>query len=195
MEKESNSYIQLDRKMEKLLLKSEFLGSGHNGVVYRLPSKRVVKIFKDKKVCDKEYSILKRTNKSKYFPKTYKKGEFYIVRDYVKGERLDKYIKKNGLNETISHNIVKLMKEFKRLRFKKIDIRCKDIYVGKHCSLMIIDPKNNYSKDMVYPRHLMKGLNKLNVLEQFLEDVKGYSPENYELWNTRMKQYLETGVK
>ena len=54
MEKESNSYIQLDRKMEKLLLKSEFLGSGHNGVVYRLPSKRVVKIFKDKKVCDKE---------------------------------------------------------------------------------------------------------------------------------------------
>ncbi|MCY6959316.1 protein kinase family protein [Clostridium brassicae] len=195
MNTDINSYIQLDRKVEKLLWKSELLGSGHNGVVYLLPNNKAIKIFKDKNVCEKEYNILKRTNKSRYFPRTYNRGEYYIIRDYVRGERLDEYIKNKKLNKAICHNLIKLIKEFKKLRFKKLDIRCKDIYVGKKNSLMVIDPKNNYSKEVLYPRHLMKGLNKLGVLEQFLAVVKEESPENYKLWNFRIKQYLEKGIK
>lgn len=195
MDTDINSYVQLDRKIEKLLWKAKLLGSGHNGVVYLLPNNKAIKIFKDKKVCEKEYSILKKTGKSKYFPRTYNKGEYYIIRDYVRGERLDEYIKNKRLNKEICHNLIKLIKEFKKLHFKKLDIRCKDIYVGKKNSLMIIDPKNNYSKEVVYPRHLMKGLNKLGVLDEFLSVVKEESPENYELWNSRIRQYLEKGIK
>ncbi len=47
-------YIDLNNKAEKMLRKGEFLGSGHNGIVYLLPDKKVIKIFKEKKVCKKE---------------------------------------------------------------------------------------------------------------------------------------------
>ncbi|MCY6371723.1 protein kinase [Clostridium ganghwense] len=195
MDKNDSGYIDLDSRAEKMLRKGEFLGCGHNGIVYLLPDKRVIKIFKDKKVCEKEYDILKRARKSKYFPKVYAQGTYYIVRNYVSGERLDKYIKKEGFNKQIAHNIIKLIKEFKMLGFKKLDIRCKDLYVGKHFSLKVIDPKNNYSEKVIYPRHLMKGLNKLGVLDEFLSVVNNECPEIYELWNFRIKQYLDKGIK
>ncbi|WP_125152917.1 protein kinase [Clostridium rectalis] len=188
-------YIDLDKRCEKMLKTAEVLGSGHNGIVYSLPNKKVIKIFKEKQVCDKEYSILKKTGKSKYFPKTYEQGDYYIVRDYVGGERLDHYIKRRGFRKEIGVSIIKLMKEFKRLKFKKIDIRCKDLYIDSNFKIMVIDPKNNYSKNVIYPRHLMKGLNNLGVLNEFLEVVYEEYNEVYELWSGRMKQYLESGIK
>ncbi|WP_061320613.1 hypothetical protein [Clostridium botulinum] len=188
-------YIDLNNKAEKMLRKGEFLGSGHNGIVYLLPDKKVIKIFKEKKVCKKEREILQKTNNSKYFPKIYDYGEYFILREYIRGERLDHYIKQNGINKRLTHNIIKLIKEFERLKFKKLDIRCKDIYVDKKYKLRIIDPKNNYSKTVVYPRHLMKGLNKLKVLDDFLIHVEKEEPKYYDLWSTRMKEYLEKGIK
>ncbi|HDK7160016.1 TPA: protein kinase [Clostridium botulinum] len=188
-------YIDLNNKAEKMLRKGEFLGSGHNGIVYLLPDKKVIKIFKEKKVCKKEREILQKTNNSKYFPKVYDYGEYFILREYIRGERLDHYIKQNGINKRLTNNIIKLIKEFERLKFKKLDIRCKDIYVDKKCKLRIIDPKNNYSKTVVYPRHLMKGLNKLKVLDDFLIQVEKEELKYYNLWSTRMKDYLEKGIK
>ncbi|KGO14833.1 protein kinase [Clostridium botulinum] len=188
-------YIDLNNKAEKMLRKGEFLGSGHNGIVYLLPDKKVIKIFKEKKVCKREREILQKTNNSKYFPKVYDYGDYFILREYIRGERLDHYIKQNGINKRLTHNIIKLIKEFERLKFKKLDIRCKDIYVNKKCKLRIIDPKNNYSKTVVYPRHLMKGLNKLKVLDNFLIQVEKEEPKYYDLWSTRMKDYLEKGIK
>ena len=141
-----------------MLRTAEFLGSGHNGIVYLLPNKRVIKIFKNKKVCSGEYNIFIKAAKSKYFPKVYEHGEYYIVRDYAGGQRLDKYIKKHGINREISLNIIKLIEEFTKLKFHRLDIRCKDIYLMDDFSINVIDPKNNYSKSVIYPRHLMKGL-------------------------------------
>ena len=195
MNEDKNYYIQLNSRAEEMLRTSEFLGSGHNGIVYLLPNKRVIKIFKDKKVCEQEYNILMKTRKSKYFPKVYERGAYYIVRDYASGERLDKYIKKHGINKVISHNIIKLIEEFKKLNFDKLDIRCKDLYLRDDFSITVIDPKNNYSKKVIYPRHLMKGLNNLGVIDEFLSVVIDEEPEIYELWNFRFKQYLEKDIK
>ena len=181
--------------MKKCLEHSEFLGSGHNGIVYMLPNQRVIKIFKDKKICRKEYNIFVKTRRSKYFPKVYEHGDYYIVRDYAGGQRLDKYIKKHGINKEISHNIIKLIDEFKNLNFNRLDIRCKDLYLKEDFSITVIDPKNNYSKNVIYPRHLMKGLNNLGVLDEFLSVVNDENPEIYELWNFRFKQYLEKNIK
>lgn len=188
-------YIELNNKAERMLRKGEFLGSGHNGIVYLLPDKKVIKVFKEKKVCKKEREILERTNNSRYFPKIYDYGDYFILREYIRGERLDHYIKQNGINKRLTNNIVKLIREFEKLKFKKLDIRCKDIYVDQKYKLRIIDPKNNYSKTVIYPRHLMKGLNKLDVLDEFLLQVKKEDKKYYELWNTRMREYLENGVK
>lgn len=191
----SNYCVELSENAEELLKSGQFLGKGHNGIVYSLPKNRIIKIFKDPKVCKKEYNILKKVNKSKFFPKVYDYGTYYIVREYVAGYRLDKYIKKNGMSKDISLSLISLLKEFKKLKFKKLDIRCKDLYLQENLSIKVIDPKNNYSKKVVYPRHLMKGLNKLGVLEEFLEVVKDTDPKNYKLWNFRMTQYLEKGIK
>lgn len=108
---------------------------------------------------------------------------------------MDHYIKQKGINKRLTNNIVKLIREFEKLKFKKLDIRCKDIYVDKKYKLRIIDPKNNYSKTVIYPRHLMKGLNKLDVLDEFLLQVKKEDKKYYDLWNTRMRDYLERGIK
>jgi RIO-like serine/threonine protein kinase len=195
MNEERNYYIQLNSRVEKMLRTSEFLGSGHNGIVYSLPNKRVLKIFKDKEVCEKEYNIFMKTRKSNYFPMVYEHGAYYIIRDYASGEQLDTYIKEHGLNKEISRNIIKLIEEFKKLNFNKLDIRCKDLYLKDDFSITVIDPKNNYSKKVIYPRHLMKGLNNLGVLNEFLSVVSDEQPEVYELWNFRFKQYLEKNIK
>lgn len=195
MNEDRSYYIQLNSRVEKMIRKSEFLGSGHNGIVYLLPDKKVIKIFKDKKVCEGEYNILIKTKRSKYFPKVYEHGAYYIVRDYASGQRLDKYIKKHGINKKISLNIIKLIVEFKKLKFKRLDIRCKDLYLMDDFSINVIDPKNNYSKNVIYPRHLMKGLNNLGVVDEFLSVVNHENPEIYELWNFKFKQYLEENIK
>jgi len=195
MNENRNYYIQLNSRVEKMLRTSEFLGSGHNGIVYMLPNQRVIKIFKDKKICGKEYDIFIKTRRSKYFPKIYEHGDYFIVRDYASGERLDKYIKKYGLSKEISHNIIDLIEEFRKLKFKRLDIRCKDLYLKEDLSITVIDPKNNYSKKVIYPRHLMKGLNNLGVLDEFLSVVNEVDSEVYELWNFNFKQYLEKSIK
>lgn len=61
--------------------------------------------------------------------------------------------------------------EFERLGFKRIDIRCKDIYIQDDYTLKIIDPKNNYKKRVSFPRHLFKGLFKRDELNRFLNYV------------------------
>ena len=195
MNEDKNYYIQLNSRVEKMLRKSEFLGAGHNGIVYLLPNKRVIKIFKNKKVCAGEYNIFTKTRKSKYFPRVYEHGAYYIVRDYASGVRLDKYIKKHGMNKTISHNIIKLIEEFEKLKFNRLDIRCKDLYLMDDFSINVIDPKNNYSKNVIYPRHLMKGLNNLGVIDEFLSVVCDECPKIYELWNSKFKLYLEKNIK
>jgi len=195
MNENRDYYIQLNSRVEKMLRTSEFLGSGHNGIVYMLPNQRVIKIFKDKKICGKEYDIFIKTRRSKYFPKIYEHGDYFIVRDYASGERLDKYIKKYGITKEISHNIIDLIEEFRKLKFKRLDIRCKDLYLKEDLSITVIDPKNNYSKKVIYPRHLMKGLNNLGVLDEFLSVVNEVDSEVYELWNFNFKQYLEKSIK
>ena len=160
-----------DREVENLFREAEFLGEGHNGIVYEVPGDKALKIFLDKKVCKEEADILEKVRRSKYFPKIYSRGDYYILREKVDGMRLDHYIEQYGLTEKLSYNLYKLIKEFEELRFTKLDIRCRDVYVGDDERVMVIDPKQCYRRKVSYPRHLMKGLNGINVLDQFLNYV------------------------
>ena len=162
-----------DEKTEKLFREAEFLGQGNNGVVYSLPENKVIKLFVEKKVCRDEGYILFKANGSKFFPRMYAWGKLYIVREKVEGIQLDKYIKKCGINKEIVWNIYELIEEFKRLKFSKIDTRCKDIYVLKN------------------PRHLMKGLLKLQVLDEFLYYIKMIDKKRGIEWEERFKKYWE----
>ncbi|WP_238917950.1 protein kinase [Clostridium sp. YIM B02555] len=180
-----------DEVTEKLFREAVYLGEGNNGVVYELPNKKAIKIFLKKKVCNDEGSILAKTNGSKYFPQLYKRGNLYVIRDLVDGKRLDKYIRQNGLSEKLIKNIYELLLEFKKLKFKKLDVRCKDVYVSDSEKLMIIDPKKAYSRNVDYPRHLMKGLYKVGVLDEFLTEIRKINLKKATLWELKFLRYCE----
>lgn len=182
--------VNFSEKAESLFRNGEFLGEGHNGVVFLLPNNLAIKIFKNKEVLKDESSILLKTKKSKYFPKVKEVGDFYIIREYVEGERLDKYLKHNKLTRELAENLYDLTREFIRLGFKRQDLRCKDIFVQKDMGLKIIDPKNNYHKTVRYPRHLMKGLSKAGALDDFLLIVKEKDKRTYEYWEMKIRKYL-----
>ena len=114
-----------------------------------------------------------------------------MIRDLVEGKRLDKHIKQNGLSERLIKNIYELLLEFKRLKFKKLDIRCKDIYVLDNEKLMIIDPKKAYTRKVDYPRHLMKGLNKIGALEEFFKGIRKIDSKKAISWELKFKRYCE----
>lgn len=180
-----------DEKTEKLFREAVFLGQGNNGVVYKLPEDKIIKLFAEKNVCKEEGDILCRTNGSKFFPKLHSRGDLYIVRDMVDGTQLDKYIKKQGLSREVSENIYYLLMEFKRLKFSKIDTRCKDIYVMNNKKVMLIDPKKCYTRKVSYPRHLMKGLLKLGVLDEFLYYISNISEKKSKEWGYKFNKYWD----
>jgi serine/threonine protein kinase len=181
----SDKYSNID------LFQCKFLGKGHNGIVYRLPDGKVIKICYVMKDFYSEAHILKKVGGSKYFPRLYEVGGNYMIRDYVDGMPLNKYIKKNGLSRKLVRDILDLLKEFERLKFIKFDIRCKDVYVEPGGKLKVIDPQKFYTKKRDFPQHLSKGLFKLGVLDDFLIILKQEDPRLYRKWIHKIKLYIE----
>ena len=69
-------------------------------------------------------------------------------------------------------NLYKLINEMKRLKFSKLDARCRDIYIDENENLKVIDPKQCYAKRRIsFPRHLMKELKGINYLDIFLKSM------------------------
>lgn len=191
MSKHKNIYERYIKNFEADLLECKFLGKGNNGVVYLLPEGKIIKICYEVESCRKEYNILKRIHDNKYFPRVYGMMGNYMIRDYVDGEPLHKYIKRNGFTRRLAINIIELLEEFKKLKFTKQDIRCKDIMVKADESLMVIDPKKFYTKKRDFPRHLSKGLYKLGVLDEFMWILKEERPKLYEKWHKDIEKYIE----
>ncbi|HHD2752517.1 TPA: hypothetical protein ACOTG0_001299 [Clostridium perfringens] len=185
------SLKNLSHKIEESLRKSSFLGEGHNGVVFLLEENKVIKIFRRVNVWQDESSILKRVGKSRFFPKMYECKEGYIVREYVEGVRLDKYLRRDSLDESLCKELYLMILDFEKLGFKRIDIRCKDIYIQNDYTLKIIDPKNNYKKRVSYPRHLFKGLYKRNELDRFLDYLFKVDKKRAVVWKNKFEEYAE----
>ena len=181
--------VDFDKDIESLFKDAKLLGEGHNGIVYEVPGNRAIKIFTDKNVCKSEADILYRVKKSKYFPRIYKNGDYYILRDMVNGISLDDYIKENGLSQQLIYNLYRLINEFKSLKFTKLDARCRDIYVDKNERLKVIDPKQCYRRKVDYPRHLMKGLDGIDVLEEFLRGIYIIDKRRASEWEQKINQY------
>ena len=172
------------------LLDCKLIGKGHNGFVYMLPEGKVIKICFEAKSCQKEYFILNKINNNKYFPRVYGMSGNYMIRDYVDGTVLKDYIKHHGLDRELAIKIICLLEEFKKLKFLKEDIRCKDIIIQPNGSLMVIDPKKFYTKKRDFPRHLTKGLYNLGVLNFFMSIVKDENPKLFKQWNIKVDEYI-----
>ena len=180
-----------DKELESLFKDAKLLGEGHNGIVYEVPGNKAIKIFTDKNICNSEADILYKVKKSKYFPRIYKNGEYYILREMVNGKRLDHYIQENGLSQQLIYNLYRLINEFKALKFTKLDARCRDIYVNENERVKVIDPKQCYKRKVDYPRHLMKGLEGIDCLEIFLSGIYSIDKKTAQEWNKKIDQYFK----
>ncbi|MCX0412743.1 hypothetical protein ACV3P1_02425 [Clostridium perfringens] len=185
------SLKDISSNLEKSLKEAELLGEGHNGVVFLLKNNRAIKIFRRMSVWKDESSILKRVRKSRIFPRIYESKPGYIIREYVDGVRLDKYLRRGNLDEELCKELYLMILEFERLGFKRIDIRCKDIYIQDDYTLKIIDPKNNYKKRVSFPRHLFKGLFKRDELNRFLNYVAEIDEKRAHIWREKFEIYAE----
>ncbi|EGT3615184.1 hypothetical protein FHH43_02865 [Clostridium perfringens] len=185
------SIVNLSSKLERALREGSFLGEGHNGVVFLIEKNKVIKIFRRANVWKDESSILKKVGKSRFFPKMYEAKEGYIVREYVDGICLSKYLRREHLDEDICKELYLMLLDFEKLGFKRIDIRCKDIYIQNNYKLKVIDPKKNYSRVVSYPRHLFKGLYKRNELNIFLDYIFKVDKKRALVWKSKFEEYIE----
>lgn len=183
--------LDIPKSLEKELRNAKYIGQGHNGIIFMLSDKKIVKFFRKITAWEDESDILRRVHRSKFFPEIYESGPKYIIREYVDGVRLDKYLANNPLNNRICEELYDMLKEFEKLNFTRLDIRCKDLFVQKDYSIRIIDPKNNYKKIVPYPRHLMKGLEKREALDYFFKYVEKKSLRDYIYWKYKFDNYKE----
>lgn len=160
----------------------KFLGKGCEGKVYLTPDGYALKIFKCKAKCKEEYEILKKVEGSKYFPKIINSSNRCILREYVPGEMIKDYIIKNGLSEQLAINLINLIEEFKRLSFKRQDIRGEHIYVQNDESIMVIDPRKSYTKKVSIPISIIKDLEKVGVIDKFVKVLVGKRLDLACLW-------------
>lgn len=163
-----------------------FLGSGRSGSVYLMPDGRAIKIFKDQESCVHEYMILESVKGNRHFPEAYECRNNFIIRDFVDGICLVDYVKKYGLSKTLSLNLIELIEDFKRLGFTKLDMRCSHIFIQDDESVMVIDPRGNYTVDMPYPKSIMKKLKKLDRVHEFISTLRSHYPSLYAKWKKRI---------
>ncbi|MPQ44363.1 hypothetical protein [Clostridium tarantellae] len=195
MSKNFDYSANLSSALEKKLRNAKYLGEGHNGIVFILDNKKVIKFFKKVEVWKDESYILKKSRKSRFFPKIYEYNLGYIVREFVGGVRLDKYLEKQQINEKLSEELYYMILNFEKLGFSRLDLRCKDIFVQSNLSVKIIDPKKNFEKYVPYPRQLMKGIYKRDSLELFLGYIKKRDFRRFTYWKYKIENYIKFDIK
>lgn len=160
----------------------EFLGKGKEGAVYLTPEGYALKVFYNKRKALDEAKLLEQVKDSRFFPKVLFIVNNVILRDYVHGDNLYDYIKKNNLSYNLSTEIIDLIEDFKRLKFTRLDIRNAHIFVDKNEKIQVIDPRKVFVKNIPFPKEIIKVLVKLNVFDDFLKHLLNYRPDLLSYW-------------
>lgn len=175
-----NLYCGVDIKNLK------FIGKGTQGSVYLLSEDKVIKVFNKKKGCKDQIDTLLKVQKSKFFTKVYDYDENSIIMEFLPGENLKKYLVKNPLTKEMALQLVEVIKEFKNLGFKRIDIRLNHIYLQPDGSLKVIDPRKSYVSDEPYPENMLRGLSKRKCYNLFFDLIKDIYPQEYKEWINKL---------
>jgi serine/threonine protein kinase len=169
----------------------KFLGAGAEGSVYLTKDGLAIKAFKKIKNAKDEEEILNSTKDSPFFPKCIVRASNIIIREYVEGENLFEYISKYGLSYKLSKEIIDLIEDFKRLNFKRLNIRNTHIFVNQEGTIKVIDPRKPFTKITPYPRDIIEILIKAHVFDKFLQYLLKYKPELLSFW-TEGYRYLSS---
>lgn len=167
--------------------KLQLLGSGTQGKVYKIDSRQCIKIFKKKQVCKDELATLLMAQTNPHFPKLYSYGERHIIREYIDGIELDKYLLSNPLTSDISNKIIKLYESMYSIGYTRLDSALFHIFLTHLGDIKIIDTAKAMKKKSVYPKLIIDGLDELGYKKEFLNFVKVEKPELYAKWSKYCK--------
>lgn len=167
--------------------KLEFIGKGIHGRVYRIDSNTCIKVFKKKEFYEKELETLRMVQNDDHFPRLYEWGDKYIVREYIDGIELDKYLKNNPLTPVISLKIINLYDAIDRAGFSRVDTMLFHILITGDGTFKMIDTARVMKETCRYPKLVLKGLKDLGLKDEFLNHVKLLRPELYEKWSNNSK--------
>nr|WP_133628803.1 hypothetical protein [Fonticella tunisiensis] len=164
------------------ITKLKFIGKGMQGSVYKIDDNKCIKIFESEKICKQEVDTLNMAQGNPHFPRIFSWGKNFIVREYVDGIELDKYLKENPLTLDLSEKMVRLYEAMVEVGYKRCDAILFHIFLTKDGSLRMIDTARMMKKTVVYPKIMMEELDKLGYKDIFLSHVKMLRPSLYELW-------------
>lgn len=160
----------------------QFLGSGTQGKVYKIDSQKCIKIFKSKQICADEVESLAMAQKDPHFPKLYVFGVDYIIREYVSGIELDKYLKSHPLTQNISNKIIELYEAMNLVGYTRLDAAPFHIFLTPLNEIKLIDTARVMKKRTIYPYLIIDSLRKSGYKKQFLSFVEINRPDLYAKW-------------
>lgn len=125
----------------------EFIGKGTQGKVYRIDSKKCLKIFKSKKSCKNELQTLVIAQGDIHFPKLYEYGSNYIIREYINGIELNEYLSKQKLTPELSNELIILYESMVKVGYTRHDAAIFHIFVMPSGELKLIDTAKAMKKN------------------------------------------------
>lgn len=183
--KHTTSFLGFD--IDKLQL----IGQGRQGRVFMLQENKVLKVYYRKNSCKDQLEILQKGQGSRFFPTVFNYDRYAVIMSFVDGITLSDYLKKNSLNKVLSIELVKLVEDFKKLQFTRLDIRLCHIFVQNNETLKIIDPRGSYKIVQAYPRLMLRGLHEHGVLDEFLNNIMHEYPYYYSYWISKIAEIIK----
>jgi RIO-like serine/threonine protein kinase len=165
------------------------IGQGKQGAVFQLTPQQCVKIFANPKQAKKEIRIMKELEGLPFMPKTFETGPNYIVMEFVKGVPIDQYLKEKGtLSNSLTKQIIVLVKAMKQ--YNKTNVENKHVLVTEEGVVKKIDHGSKHFLDNrnSAPYKIFRTLDKLNLLDTFLNQVKEIEPQLYEDWKKQTRK-------
>lgn len=161
----------------------KLLGSGTQGKVYKIDTQKCIKVFKRKQICGDEIETLVMAQKDSHFPRIYAFGEDYIIREYIDGIELDKYLSNKPLSKNISNKIIELYKAMEFVGFKRLDAAPFHIFLTPLNEIRLIDTARAMKKTTIYPSLIIQCLADFQCKEEFLNYVREINPELFKRWH------------
>lgn len=144
---------------------------------------RCVKICEQAEDMQMEYHVLKHTKGYRQFPRVYECKNNYMIREFIDGQDIKTYIQENGFDNSLAKELTKLIKVFIKLKFTRIDIRMREVFVTKDHKIRIVDTTRYLDKVAFYPKKMLRALDTLGCLEQYMDFLKESYPEFYKAWS------------
>ncbi|MEH7238303.1 AarF/UbiB family protein [Bacillus sp. JJ1562] len=170
------------------------IGKGKHGAVFKLSSKKCVKVFYRDGLAKKESDVYKNVGESNLLPRIYQVGDNYIVMEYIPGRSLNDMIldeEVEQLPSSIVKKVIEMMKEMKRLGFSRLDVTASHLIITAKGDFKLIDHENSMSKHQPYPARLFNRLRRYNKLQSFLKQVRDIDKSIYLEWKALAPDYFE----